>query len=121
MTNLVLTALLLLLSLPVHAADITGKPRVIDGDTIEIAGQRIRLHGIDAPEAKQTCTDKEGKEWRCGQEATFALLYMIGDHWTDITQAILDGRQPEGLRLANIFGTIPRDWNAKRRAWSVAG
>ena len=31
-------------------ADIIGKPRVIDGDTIEIAGQRIRLHGIDAPE-----------------------------------------------------------------------
>ena len=27
----------------------TGMPRVIDGDTIEIAGERIRLHGIDAP------------------------------------------------------------------------
>lgn len=32
-------------------ADITGKPRIIDGDTIEIGGARIRLHGIDAPEA----------------------------------------------------------------------
>ena len=31
------------------SANITGKPRVIDGDTIEIAGERIRLHGIDAP------------------------------------------------------------------------
>ena len=36
------------------AAEITGKPRVIDGNTIEIAGQRIRLHGIDAPESAQT-------------------------------------------------------------------
>ncbi len=29
-------------------ADVTGPARVIDGDTIEVAGERIRLHGIDA-------------------------------------------------------------------------
>ncbi len=40
---------LLFLPLPLAWADITGQPRVLDGDTIEIAGQRIRLHGIDAP------------------------------------------------------------------------
>ena len=57
-----------------------GRPRIIDGDTIEISGQKIRLHGIDAPEAKQTCT-REGKEWRCGQEATWALARIIEEHW----------------------------------------
>ena len=30
-------------------AEISGKPRIVDGDTIEIGQYRIRLHGIDAP------------------------------------------------------------------------
>ena len=36
-------------------ADVTGPARAIDGDTVEVAGERIRLHGIDAPESRQTC------------------------------------------------------------------
>jgi endonuclease YncB( thermonuclease family) len=32
------------------AADLTGQASVIDGDTLEIHGARIRLWGIDAPE-----------------------------------------------------------------------
>ena len=51
-----LAAFVLLMALPMTAqSDITGQPRVIDGDTLEIQGQRIRLHGIDAPEGKQLC------------------------------------------------------------------
>ena len=58
-------------------ADISGIARVIDADTIEVLGQRIRLHGIDAPEAKQTCK-RNGVEWRCGRDATRALYDKIG-------------------------------------------
>jgi len=35
-------------------ADITGPAIVTDGDTIKIDVQRIRIHGIDAPEQKQS-------------------------------------------------------------------
>jgi endonuclease YncB( thermonuclease family) len=62
-------------------AEITGKPRVIDGDTIDIAGVRIRLNGIDAPESKQMCLDEVGRQWQCGEAATLTLLDIIGNHW----------------------------------------
>jgi endonuclease YncB( thermonuclease family) len=41
------TFILCLLATPA-LADVTGPARVIDGDTLEVQGQRIRLHGIDA-------------------------------------------------------------------------
>jgi endonuclease YncB( thermonuclease family) len=58
-------------------ADVTGKPRVIDGDTIEIGKTKIRLHGVDAPEMKQTCRISKGKEQMCGQLAKQALERLV--------------------------------------------
>ena len=52
---------LYLLASQVHADVLKGKISVIDGDTIEMHGKRIRLHGIDAPESGQTCINKNGK------------------------------------------------------------
>ena len=75
-----LLALTLALLSSLALADITGKPRVIDGDTLEIAGDRIRLHGIDAPESGQTCT-ADGKLWHCGMEAASALAFKIARGW----------------------------------------
>lgn len=57
---------------------IIGQASVIDGDTIEIRGERIRLHGIDAPESSQRCVNRAGELYRCGARAAFALEARIG-------------------------------------------
>ena len=71
--------LILLVSLfASHAhADVTGKPRVVDGDTIQINQTKIRLHGIDAPEMKQTCRTSKGREQMCGVLAKQALEKLV--------------------------------------------
>ena len=76
MRHLITLALVMFLPVPAFA-DIAGQPRVIDGDTIEVAGQRIRLHGIDAPESRQLCR-RDGERWRCGKDATSALKAFLG-------------------------------------------
>ncbi|WP_077505775.1 thermonuclease family protein [Sinorhizobium sp. A49] len=60
--------------LPVSAAEpLAGRASVVDGDTIDIGKVRVRLHGVDAPESRQLCADRNGNTYRCGREAAFAL------------------------------------------------
>lgn len=60
------------------AALLVGRSSVVDGDTLEIHGTRIRLEGIDAPESRQRC-GSAGQEWPCGQQAALALSDWIAD------------------------------------------
>lgn len=52
--------------------------KVIDGDSLEIGSERIRLMGIDAPEYIQQCKNKKGKKYPCGITSKEHLQKLIG-------------------------------------------
>ena len=60
---------LLLLPAIAQAADISGIPKIREGDQIQIGTARIRLGGIDAPSVDQLCLDTQGERWTCGVAA----------------------------------------------------
>ena len=66
---------------------IKGKAKIIDGDTIHIDNNKIRLHGIDAPEIKQTCTINN-ENWNCGIKSEKALKNFILDR--EVSCKIID-------------------------------
>jgi len=56
---------------------LSGWPEIIDGDSITIKGERIRLVGIDAPEIRQYCQDATNNPIPCGLFAKKHLEYLI--------------------------------------------
>ncbi|MGM0583236.1 MAG: thermonuclease family protein [Pseudomonadota bacterium] len=77
-SRLVLALLCLLAAAPAAAAErVAGPARVIDGDTLEVAGRSVRLEGIDAPEIDQTCRDASGARYPCGRLAAKTLAGLV--------------------------------------------
>ncbi len=95
MSMKLLPALLLLLPGLANAADITGIPKIRDGDQIQIGTTRIRLGGIGAPSADQLCLNTKGERWTCGAAARDELIKYAGNKpWTCRTRqvAVRSGR-----------------------------
>lgn len=82
---------------PGGSAILSGKATVIDGDTLEIAGERVRLEGIDAPESDQTCGGGWFGSWKCGRAATAQLRWLVGGRRVDCESG---GRDKYGRVLA---------------------
>src|SRR5260221_6948258 len=99
------------------AADLIGRASIIDGDTIEIHGQRIRLFGIDAPEHDQLC-EAGGAQYRCGQQATLALADRIGHQTVDCVPHDVD----QYGRVVAVCSAGGQDLNAwmVSQGWALA-
>ncbi len=87
----------------------SGRAIVVDGDTIDIGGERIRLEGIDAPEHAQTCGRKWLGSWACGAGATRALASFIGNRRVDCDN---EGHDKYG-RILGLCQVDGRDINAE--------
>jgi len=81
------------------SADLSGIALIVDGDTITISGNKIRLSGIDTPEQNQTCR-RAGVTWRCGYEATETLRNWT---YTKEVRCIGDEKDRYGRLIANCF------------------
>lgn len=97
-----------------------GKARIVDGDTLEIGIQRIDLYGIDAPEMNQLC-ERDGRQWRCGMEATYAMAALLETQWVTCRQRAID---TEGNILAECRMGGPKGVSVNqefvRQGWALA-
>ena len=70
------------------AEEISGIPKVVDGDTIHINNYKFRLEGIDAPEMRQQCKKESFKisffigftfykDYSCGRVSKEKLITKI--------------------------------------------
>lgn len=74
---------------PALASPISSPARAVDGDTLILTDLIVRLHGIDAVEAQQTC--KRGTvTWPCGQEAKRSLAALVDGKVVECVQRSID-------------------------------
>ncbi len=109
----VFKGLILLLGIPLTvsnasraASPIEGRASVIDGDTIDIQGTKIRLSGIDAAESSQFCLDASGANYRCGRDAAFRLDDMLKGR---VVRCVEESRDRYRRIIAECFFTHPTE------------
>ena len=129
--------LISLCALPASARDLVGQVSVVDGDTLDIHDERIRLWGVDAPESSQLCRGRDRRPYRCGAQAANALdaftrgktvrcMPVDGDRYGRIVARCAAGKIDLGQMLVSrglaveepqySHGTYTPDQLAARRA-----
>lgn len=96
---------------------LVGRASVIDGDTLEIAEQRVRLWGVDAPEARQPCR-QGGRPYRCGQVAANALSDYVGQRTVSCRPVGRPDRYRRIVARCSVAGSDLGAWMV-RQGWAL--
>ena len=103
------------------AEKLSGIPSIVDGDTIDIEGTRIRLHGIDTPEPAQRCNKAGAATWKCGDAATDRLTELMsgpvtcsGNDYDDTNRLIAICRNADGTDLNQLMVSEGYAWAFRR-------
>ena len=105
--------MLLLLSGGALADDFVGQASVVDGDTLEIHGNRIRLWGIDAPESNQLCRGEDSLQYRCGAQAANDLDAFIARRPVNCSPLSLDPYD-RTVATCSVEGTDLGEWLVRK-------
>ncbi|MBS0531576.1 MAG: thermonuclease family protein [Proteobacteria bacterium] len=123
-----------ILSFPIaaHAADVSGVPKIHDGDTLAIGAVKLRLSAIDAPSADQLCLNNKGERWTCGAAARDALIHHVDKkNWTchvlranrfgrSVAKCDVDGEDIQGWLVKNgwalSLSRVSHDYDADQKA-----
>lgn len=96
----------------------TGLYVAIDGDSLRRNDSDIRLYGIDAPELHQTCSDAEGRDYRCGLEARRALADLVAGR--DLN-CVVEDQDRYGRSVAQCnAGAVDVNAAMVRAGWAIA-
>ena len=100
-----------------NAMTIIGEAKIIDGDTIHVKNNKIRLHGIDAPERKQICKI-DLQDWYCGKQSKKELENLIN---TQEVQCSINDVDIYNRYVAICFvnNTNINQWMVKK-GWAIA-
>ena len=79
----------LAVSTAASAQNVSGRARASDGDSLDLSGISVRLHGIDAPELSQSC-QRQRATWQCGKDASSKLASLVAGQDVVCEQKDLD-------------------------------
>jgi len=113
---LILTSLVFITNFA-NSKTILGKAKIIDGDTIHIKSNKIRLHGIDAPETKQTCKI-DNQDWYCGKQSTKELKNLIKNQKVECNVNDVD-RYNRYVAICYVNEININKWMVKN-GWAIA-
>lgn len=115
-------ALILALLIPLTAfaeTEISGKPKLVDGRTLDFDGQLVRFWGVDAPDKNQLCfSPREHHPYPCGASAFEKIEKMLRNQ---VLVCKGDQRDEEGHLIAICYsGRIEVNEQLVLSGWAVA-